>query len=107
MYLSSFLGRTVSNVIVEDKHTVFKFSEFSMIFLSAVETRDNLERFVGQKFLYIQKYPEVVYFHFSGTINFWLKIDSNLGTVPQFIMLKNKDKEVLLRVDDGKTFEGI
>lgn len=107
MYLSSFLGRTVTHVHDENHQTVFKYSDFSMIFLNAIEVTQKLDLFVGHKFLYIQKYPDKVYFHFSGALSFGMKINSGAGSIPHFIMLKNKEKEVLLRMDDGKTFEGI
>lgn len=106
IYLSSFLGRTVSHVNCEEKHLVFRFSDFSMVFLTGVESSGAYEQFLGQKFLYIQKHGDLAFFHFSSALFFSVKMDSGPG-IPQYIMLRNKDKEVLLRLDDGKTYEGV
>lgn len=79
-----------------------------MIFLSKLDSSHGMfSEFIGQKFLYVQKHDNLVYFHFSNSLHFSVKIDSHEESFPQYIMLKNKEREVLLRIDDGKTFEGV
>lgn len=104
LYLSSFFGRTVSNVIVKSEITL-KFSDFAIVFPKIIYgNTETFETLVGQKFLYIQRQKDAVYFHFSSaqylTFPFNVKSDKK-------IKLVNKEKESVLKLDDEKEFENI
>lgn len=108
LYLSSFFGRTVTHITAENQHVVFRFMDFSMIFLAGLESHVSpLDHFVGEKFLYIQRHSENVFFHFSNSLHFSVRIEVETIGVPQYIMLRNKNQELLLRLADGKTFDGL
>lgn len=107
LYLSAFFGRTVSNVAL-DKHPTIKFSEYSMEFLTRLESsNDHLLNFVGSKFLYIQKHHELIHFHFSSDLYFSVRVDPSSDTPFQHLKLKNKEMEVVIRLNDQKAFEGV
>lgn len=104
LYLSSFFGRTVSNVIVKSEVTL-KFSDFSIVFPNLIYgNTETFETLVGQKFLYIQKQTDAVYFHFSSAqyITFPLNVSGE-----KKIRLQNKEKETHLKLDDEREFENI
>ena len=105
LYLSAFFGRTVTHVSMDDK-TILKFSDFSMIFLTRIDYfSDSLNNFVGQKFLYIQKHDNSVHFHFSSELYLSVEVDPSSDNFPQYMMLRSKEKEMVLRIDDGKAFD--
>jgi hypothetical protein len=104
LYLSSFFGRTVSNVVVSSEITL-KFSDFSIVFPKLIYgNTDTFETLVGQKFLYIQRQKDAVYFHFSGSqyLTFPFTVVSD-----KKIKLINKEKESVLKLDDEREFENI
>jgi hypothetical protein len=104
LYLSSFFGRTVSNVIVKSEITL-KFSDFSIVFPKLIYgNTDTFETLVGQKFLYIQRQKEAIYFHFSSAQ--YITFPFNV-TGDKKIKLINKEKESVLRLDDEREFENI
>lgn len=104
LYLSSFFGRTVSNVIVDSEVTL-KFSDFSIVFPKLIYgNTETFETLVGQKFLYIQRHKEAVYFHFSSAQYITFPMN-NLSD--KKIRLINKEKETLLKLDDEREFENI
>jgi hypothetical protein len=105
LYLSAFFGRTISDVSIDDNITL-EFSEFSITFFTKIEfVSHSLNDFKGLKFLYIQKNGENVVFHFSENH----RIVTNVieGQSDQYLKLSNKDRETLIRLDDGKVFESI
>lgn len=104
LYLSAFFGRTVSNVIVKSEITL-KFSDFSLVFPKVIRgNTETFETLVGQKFLYIQRQKDAVYFHFSSAqyITFPFTVPSD-----KKIKLINKEKETVLKLDDEREFENI
>jgi hypothetical protein len=86
LYLSSFFGRTVSNVIVKSEITL-KFTDFSIVFPTE-----------------IYAHKEAVYFHFSGSQYITFPLNKS---VDKKIRLVNKTKESVLKLDDEKEFENI
>lgn len=82
-----------------------KFSDFSIVFPKQIYgNTDTFETLIGQKFLYIQRQKEAVYFHFSSSqcITFPFNTPGD-----KKIKLRNKEKETLLKLDDEKEFENI
>lgn len=82
-----------------------KFSDFAIVFPKHIYgNTDTFETLIGQKFLYIQRQKEAVYFHFSSSqyITFPLNVSGD-----KKIKLINKDKETVLKLDDEKEFENI
>jgi hypothetical protein len=107
LYLSAFYGRTVSHINVEE-HMILVFADFSMSFISKVEFVSHpLLYFVGQKFLYIQKNGMSVHFHFTSNLYLTIRIGGSSCESPQLIKLQNREKEVIMRIDDGTVFEGV
>lgn len=104
LYLSSFFGRTVSHVIIKSEITL-KFSDFSIVFPKMIYgNTETFETLLGQKFLYIQKQKDAVYFHFSSAqyVTFPLNVAGD-----KKIRLVNKEKETVLKIDDEFEFENI
>jgi len=104
LYLSSFFGRTVSNVEIKSE-IILKFSDFSLVFPKIIRgNTDTFETLIGQKFLYIQRQKEAVYFHFSSAqyITFPFNVPGD-----RKIKLVNKEKESVLKLDDEREFENI
>jgi hypothetical protein len=104
LYLSSFFGRTVSNVDVKSEITL-KFSDFALVFPKIIRgNTDTFETLIGQKFLYIQRQKDAVYFHFSSAqyITFPFNVSGD-----KKIRLVNKEKESVLKLDDEREFENI
>lgn len=104
LYLSSFFGRTVSNVIVNTEITI-KFADFSIVFPKVIYgNTETFETLIGQKFLYIQKQRDEVYFHFSSAQYITFPINK---LSDKKIRLCNKENETVMKLDDEKEFENI
>jgi hypothetical protein len=101
LHINFFFGRTVSNVIVGPE-IILKFSDFSMVFPESIQgNMDSFEILIGQKFLYVMRQREVIYFHFSSSQ--YIIFPSEMANRKK-IKLVNKNRESVFSVDDESDF---